>query len=81
MNKLPKYTLSFNNEKARWDFKNDATNRVIKTYSTKTEATIGGTLENALGKQGGSVKIQLINGKFEEERTYPGNRDPKESKG
>jgi hypothetical protein len=34
-----------------------------------------------LGKAGGSVKIQKINGRFQEERTYPRSEDPRGSRG
>jgi hypothetical protein len=81
MAKLPKFTLDYNENKDRWNLTNDATNRVIKTFDTKDEATAGGVLERAVGSEGGSVKIQKQNGRFQEERTYPGSKDPKESKG
>ena len=35
----------------------------------------------AMGSDGGSVKIQEENGRFQEERTYPGSKDPASSKG
>lgn len=81
MAKLPKYTLTHNDKKERWDLVNDQTNRVKATYDSKAEATAGGVLEDALGKAGGSVKIQKMNGRYQEERTYPGSADPKKSKG
>jgi hypothetical protein len=34
-----------------------------------------------MGSDGGSVKIQKENGRFQEERTYPGSKDPASSKG
>ena len=51
------------------------------SYDKKAEALAGGVLEGELGKAGGSVKIQKLNGRYQEERTYPGSADPKESKG
>lgn len=81
MTKLPKYTLEYNENKERWDLENDKTNRVIKTFVTKEKATTGGVLKKALGQNGGSVKIQKVNGRFEEERTFPRSKDPRESKG
>jgi len=81
MAKLTKYTLTCNEKKGTWDLTNDATNRKIKSFATKSEATKGGVLEKAVGKTGGSVKIQKMNGRFQEERTYPGSKDPKSSKG
>ncbi len=81
MSNLPKFTLEYNERKERWDLTNDKTDRTVKTFATKEKATKGGALEKALGDNGGSVKIQKENGVYQEERTYPGSRDPKESKG
>ena len=81
MAKLPKYTLEFDEKKDKWTLENDKTDKVIKTFDTKADATKGGVLEKALGKEGGSVKIQKADGKFQEERTYPGSADPASSKG
>jgi len=81
MNKLPRFTLDYNEGKDRWDLTNDKTDRTVKTFETKTDATKGGVLEKAVGSNGGSVKIQKENGRFQEERTYPGSRDPKSSRG
>jgi hypothetical protein len=81
MAKLPKFTLSKNEKKDTWDLKNDASNRTVKSFDTKAEATKGGALERAVGSAGGSVKIQKEKGTFQEERTYPGAADPKKSPG
>ncbi len=81
MAKLPKYTLEFDEKKDKWNLENDKTDKVVKTFNTKADATKGGVLEKALGKDGGSVKIQKADGKFQEERTYPGSADPASSKG
>ena len=45
------------------------------------ELPTGLFLEPAVGKLGGSVKIQKLNGRFQEERTYPKSADPSESVG
>ena len=81
MAKLPKFTLTYNEKKETWDLENDKTNRVVKRFDIKEDATAGGVLEKAVGENGVSVKIQKINGKFQEERTYPGEADPSESRG
>ncbi len=81
MAKLPKFTLEKNERTDRWALKNDSSDRTVKTFETKADATKGGALEKAVGPAGGSVKIQKENGRFQEERTYPGSRDPKSSKG
>lgn len=56
-------------------------NRVVKRFDTKDEATTGGVLEKAVGNNGGSVRIEKKSGGYEEERTYPRSKDPRESKG
>jgi hypothetical protein len=38
-------------------------------------------LSRALGKEGGSVKIEKISGGYQEERTFPRSADPRKSKG
>lgn len=81
INKLIKYTLDKNKQKDVWELKNDKTNKVIKTFEVKSNATMGGVLKKTIGKEGGSVKIKLENGKYEEERTFPKSADPSESKG
>jgi hypothetical protein len=43
---------------------------VIRTYGTKTEATRKGTLERALGREGGAVVIRKKGNVFEEERRF-----------
>lgn len=81
MAKLSKFTLSFNEKKDSWDLRKDKTNNLVKSFDTKTKATSRGELKKAVGKEGGSVKIQKENGRFQEERTYPKSKDPKKSKG
>lgn len=81
MVKLRKLTLDKNEKKDVWELSDDKTNKIVKTFDTKTDATKGGVLEKALGEQGGSVKIQKEDGRFQEERTYPGSLDPAQSKG
>ena len=62
MTKLPKYTLTHNEKKERWDLVNDTTNRTKASFDTKGDATKGGVLEKAVGPGGGSVRIQKENG-------------------
>lgn len=80
MAKLTKFTLTHNEKKDRWDLKSDKTDKVVKTFNTKAEATAGGVLKKATGGDA-SVKIQKMDGKFQEERTFPGSADPKSSPG
>jgi hypothetical protein len=80
MAKLPKFTLTKNDEKDRWDLKRDKTHEVVKTFETKADATAGGVLAKAIGGEG-SVKIEKENGRYQEERTFPRSEDPRKSKG
>jgi hypothetical protein len=81
MAKLPKYTLTKNDEKKRWDLVNDQTDKTVRTFKTKADATKDGALQSVVGSEGGSVKIQKESGRYQEERTYPRSRDPKQSPG
>lgn len=81
MSKLQKFTLDKNKQKDVWELTNDKTDKVVKTFTTKSAAITGGVLKKVLGTSGGSVKIKLENNKFQEERTYPDGADPKKSKG
>lgn len=81
MANLPKFTLDKNKQKDVWKLTNDKTDKVVKTFKTKSVATTGGVLKKVLGSDGGSVKIKLENNKFEEERTYPRKADPRQSIG
>ena len=81
MKKLPKYTLTYNEKNEKWVLKNDKTDRAIKYFPNKDVATKRNVLKKLLGEIGGSVKIQKVNGRYQEERTYPKSKDPKQSKG
>lgn len=81
MAKLPNYTLGFSEDDKKWELQNDHSDKVVKRWNTKEAATAGGVLERAVGDDGGSVKIQKMNGRYQEERTYPGSADPKASNG
>lgn len=81
MAKLPKFTLENNEKRNTWDLKKDKTSEVVKRFDTKADATKGGALKRAVGSDGGSVKIQKGNGRYQEERTYPRSKDPRTSKG
>jgi hypothetical protein len=78
---IRKFTLDYDENKDRWRLSNDQTNRVVKTFDTKADATASGVLKDVLGSEGGSVKIQKVNGRFQEERTFPRSADPAKSKG
>jgi hypothetical protein len=81
MKRLPKLTLEHDSRKDNWKLVEDKTHKVVKTFDTKERATKGGVLRRTLGADGGSVKIEKENGRYQEERTYPRSRDPRKSKG
>ena len=81
MEPLRRFSLSHDRAKDDWKLVNDLTDQVIRRFDTKAEGTTGGVLGDALGSQGGSVRIHLENGLLDEERTFPGTRDPKRSPG
>lgn len=78
---LRRFTLDKNEQKDRWDLKNDNTGRVVKAFDTKADATERGALKDAIGSEGGSVRIQKENGRYQEERTFPSSKDPHKSPG
>ena len=79
--KLAKFTLSHNEKKNSWDLTKDQTDKVVKRFENKQDATKGGVLADAIGKAGGSVKIKTMDNHYQEERTFPRSADPKKSKG
>jgi hypothetical protein len=82
MAKLPKYTLAFDPKKENWKLENDQTDKVVRRFDTKEDATERGALRKALGSEGGSVKIEYKEKSgYEEERTFPRSADPRKSKG
>lgn len=78
---LPKLTLTYIEKNATWALEQDKTGKVVRKFEDKQDATKGGVLRKIVGKIGASVKIQKMNGRFQEERTYPKSKDPRSSKG
>ena len=70
-----KYTLRFDNAKEKWILKHDVSEKVLKVFATKEDATRAGVLRKALGREGGTVSVRTRTGVFEEERTFPRNAD------
>lgn len=81
MTNLRKFTLSKDKQKDDWVLSEEGADRARKRFSTKAEATKGGSLQKALGTQGGSVRIRKEDGRIQEERTFPRSRDPKNTPG
>lgn len=78
---LRKFHLTHDAKKDDWVLREEGRPRATARYETKAEATAGGELKSALGKEGGSVRIHKESGRIQEERTYPRSRDPRGSKG
>jgi hypothetical protein len=81
MPNLPRYTLTKDEKRDDWKLTHDASDRVVRRFETKGDATERGALRDAVGGAGGSVRIQKEDGRYQEERTFPRSRDPKTSKG
>lgn len=81
MANLPRFNLSRDSDSGDWKLKYVETDRVVRRFESKAEATAGGALERAVGRNGGTVRIQKVNGQIQEERTYPSDRDPKNRPG
>ena len=71
-----KYTVRFDDSREKWILKHDGTEKVLKVFDTKENATRAGVLRKALGREGGTVIIRTRNGAFEEERNFPRSTDP-----
>ena len=74
---LPKHHLVKDGDK--WKLKHEGGGRAKAVFDKKADATKGGALAGVLGKAGGSVRIHKQTGEIQEERTFPGSRDPKGS--
>ena len=70
-----KYTMRFDDSREKWILKHDDTEKVLKVFDTKEEATRAGVLRKALGREGGTVSVRTRTGVFEEERNFPRSTD------
>jgi hypothetical protein len=77
---LRRFDLVHDKQKKAWQLK-DATGAVKRSFDSKGDVTAGGVLEDVLGPQGGTVRIHDQDGKIQEERTFPGSKDPRRSPG
>ncbi len=70
-----KYTVRFDDSREKWILKHDGTEKVLKVFDTKEDATRAGVLRKALGREGGTVSVRTRTGAFEEERNFPRSTD------
>ncbi len=78
---MDNYDLHFDRKSEKWRLEKEGSDRAVKLFDRKADATAGGVLRDAIGKAGGSVKIKKLDGKIQEERTISPAKDPKATKG
>jgi hypothetical protein len=76
MANLRRFDLVLEPETSAWLLR-DSEGRIHRRYADKEDVVAGDVLGKALGSEGGSVRIHLFNGEFEEERTYHPSSDPR----
>jgi hypothetical protein len=70
-----KYTVRFDVSREKWLLTHDASEKVLKVFDTKEDATRAGALRKVLGREGGTVRVRTRSGAFEEERNFPSLTD------
>ena len=76
---LNKYTLHKDQKSEKWRLEQEGSNRAKRVFDRKSDAL--SSLREAMGPDGGSVRIRKVDNTIQEERTYPRSKDPKKSKG
>ena len=76
---IPKYDVLLNRKTGEWQLKKAGANRAKRVSDTKKEALKN--LSDAVGPNGGSVRIRRKDNAIQEERTYPRSKDPKHRPG
>lgn len=70
-----KYTLRFDASREKWLLMHDGSEKVLKVFDNKEDATRAGVLRKVLGREGGTVTLRTRTGVFDEERTFPRSTD------
>lgn len=78
---MDKFTLHKDQKSNKWRLEKEGSNRAVKVFDRKADATQGGGLAAAIGKGGGSVRIRKLDISIQEERTIKPAKDPRSSKG
>lgn len=78
---MDKYTLHRDQKSEKWRLEKEGSDRAVKLFDRKADATKGGALSDAIGIKGGSVRIRKIDNTIQEERTIRPAKDPRKSKG
>lgn len=74
---LDKYHLAQKGDK--WRLEKAKSNRAVVSADTKAEAM--DKMQNYMKTHSGSVRIHKQDGTIQEERTYPGSKDPRKTPG
>lgn len=78
---MDKFTLHKDQKNDKWRLEKEGSDRAVKVFDRKADATKGGALADAIGKGGGSVRIRKVDNTIQEERTIRPAKDPRTSKG
>lgn len=78
---MDKFTLHKDAKTEKWRLEKEGSDRAVKLFDKKADATKGGALADAIGKCGGSVRIRKVDNTIQEERTIKPAKDPRKSKG
>lgn len=78
---MDKFTLHKDVKADNWRLEKEGSNRAVRIFDRKSDATAGGALAAAIGSKGGSVRIRKVDNTIQEERTIRPARDPRKSKG
>lgn len=76
---IDRYTLHRDAKSQKWRLEKEGSDRAKRSFDSKAEALKG--LKQAVGPDGGSVRIRRVDNSIQEERTYPRARDPRKSPG
>jgi len=76
---IDNYTLHRDPKSDKWRLEKEGSDRAKRIFDTKQDALKD--LRNAVGSNGGSVRIRKVDNTIQEERTYPRSRDPRRTKG
>jgi hypothetical protein len=78
---LPKYTLSHDQKKDDWALRETAPVGSRGGLTARPRQQLAECCAEPLGQVADPVKIQKMDGTFQEERTFPRSKDPKRSPG
>lgn len=78
---MDKFTLHKDEKSDKWRLEKEGSDRALKLFDRKADATKGGALAEAIGKGGGSVRIRKVDNTIQEERTIKPAKDPRKSTG